>query len=137
MLWDDGPNGGFCPAGVEPWLPMEPGSERCSVAAQREDSASMLALTGDLLALRRREPALHRGTFSALDGVPPGCFAYLRSHPGSGTFLVALNYTEERIDLPGVGSGRISLAANRERTGERVGRSLSLDPEDAVVVRRD
>jgi alpha-glucosidase len=137
MPWETGPNGGFTLPSAEPWLPMGPMSATAPVAAQLEDPASTLNLTRKLLALRRGEPALHRGSFSALDGVPAGCFAYLRSHPGADTHLIALNLSGNRIDLSGIGSGQIVLAAGSDRSGERVGRSLSLDPDDGVVIRRD
>ncbi|MCA1688634.1 MAG: alpha-amylase, partial [Actinobacteria bacterium] len=57
MRWDSSPNAGFCPEGVEPWLPLGGDSGKVNVALQSEDPRSMLGLTGQLLALRRNSPA--------------------------------------------------------------------------------
>ena len=51
MPWGPRPGGGFTDAGVEPWLPFGDLSA-CNVEDQRNDPASMLTLTRDLIALR-------------------------------------------------------------------------------------
>ena len=52
MPWSAAPNGGFCPPGVEPWLPLGDVAG-LDVEAQRRDPRSMLSLYRALLALRR------------------------------------------------------------------------------------
>jgi len=56
MPWRRGEGGGFCPPGVEPWLPLGPMAS--TVEDQEVDPDSALALTRRLVALRR---AHHRG----------------------------------------------------------------------------
>ena len=56
---------GFCPPGVEPWLPLDP-DPRDSVAAQEPDPCSLLTLYRRLLALRRAEHGLALGYWRAL-----------------------------------------------------------------------
>jgi alpha-glucosidase len=77
MQWDASPNAGFCPAGVEPWLPVSADYETRNVAARSADPTSMLTLYRRLLALRRSSPALCGGSYRPLDGVPGDCFVYL------------------------------------------------------------
>src|SRR5699024_3009205 len=59
MQWDDGPNAGFSSAPPERlYLPIDPDPDRPTVAAQDGVAGSTLTLVRDLLALRRRTPAL-------------------------------------------------------------------------------
>jgi len=103
MQWDDSPNAGFCPPVVQPWLPVHPNYRTRNVAAQREDPASMLNFTRRLIALRRENPALRRGTFVPLTCESRHALAYLRHSPEQ-TVLVALNFANRPIrvacDLP-------------------------------------
>jgi alpha-glucosidase len=134
MPWDRSANAGFCPEGVEPWLPQGPAAAERSVAAQLEDPSSMLNLVRHLLRLRRREPALHRGEYRALDEAPEGCYAFLRSVADGGPgFVVALNFTDRELEVPGVG-GEVVADTGMHRVGERAGPVLALGPDEGVVV---
>jgi alpha-glucosidase len=64
---------------TDPWLPWPPNPGRRSVAAQRENPASMLGLARAALALRRASPALRGGTLELLDDAPDGVLAYDRA----------------------------------------------------------
>ena len=90
MQWDPAPNGGFSDAA--PWLPATDPDER-SVAAQRDDPASLLTLYRELIALRRR---LGDG-FEPIDA-PPGVVAYRR-----GEYAVAVNTTAQPRESPVAG----------------------------------
>ena len=47
MQWSNQPNGGFCPAGVEAWLPVNPNhAEGVNVRAQQADPARCSTSTG-------------------------------------------------------------------------------------------
>ena len=84
LPWTAGAGRGFT-AG-EPWLPF---GSTTPADEQRVDPASMLSLHRDLLALRRREPALSVGSVedvTATDGV----LSYVRTHDGR-RLGVALN----------------------------------------------
>src|SRR5207245_2620632 len=63
MQWDGSANAGFCPRGVEPWLPVASGFELRNVDSEDKDEDSVLALYRRLLALRRRWPALRTGRY--------------------------------------------------------------------------
>jgi len=121
MPWEDGPGGGFCPPGVEPWLPVDAST---SVAAQRADPRSALALHRALLALRRAFALEPYATVRAGDGV----LAYRR---GART-LVALNLTAEPRRVGGV-RGEIALSTHLDRR-ERVAGELALRRDEGVVL---
>ena len=91
MPWEPGARAGFTTG--EPWLPLGPDAATRNVATQRADRASLLWLYRDLIALRRRTPALERGSYRSL-AAPDGVFAYARLIEGSAAH-VALNFTNE------------------------------------------
>jgi alpha-glucosidase len=127
MPWSPGPGAGFTSAGVEPWLPV---GDRAgvTVAEQREDPGSPLALTRDLVELRRRSVDLRAGAYEPLPG-PDGLWAWRR---GAGT-AVALNLSGEERVLGGI-AGTVALATARERDGERVAGRLVLAPWQGAIV---
>jgi alpha-glucosidase len=104
MPWDGGPHAGFCPPGVEPWLPLVPDAAARSVAAQREDPGSVLTLHRRLLALRPGSRDLTEGAYATL-AAGDGVLAYRRGD----AVAVALNLTAEPrpVALP---TGRVVLS---------------------------
>jgi alpha-glucosidase len=105
MQWTSEKNGGFSQG--PPWLPLGSDFAERNVEAQRADRGSLLNLYRELLALRRRVPALHRGEYRTLDA-PEGVLAYEREYDGRRA-RIALNFadTPRRLSL---GSGQIQEA---------------------------
>jgi alpha-glucosidase len=66
---------------ADPWLPFPPEAGARSVAAQRNDPASMLWLYKRLLAARKASPALRRGDLRLLDA---DVLAWERVDPATG-----------------------------------------------------
>lgn len=93
MPWEPGDGHGFTSG--DPWLPFGDDAGSRNVAAQREDRASLLWLYKNLLALRRAEPALHRGDYASLPA-PEGVFAYER-RDGAARAWVALNFSDAEV----------------------------------------
>ena len=79
----------FPPA--KPWLPVHPDYPQRNVAAQQADPDSLFNFTRTLLTLRRENPALHAGDYTALE-TRGKVLAYLRSTPEQAV-LVALNFS--------------------------------------------
>jgi alpha-glucosidase len=133
MQWDASPGAGFTPAGVRPWLPLAADAARRNVEVERRDPGSMLSLTRALLRLRRTRPALHRGDYRAVDGVPGDVFAYLREE-GSDRVLVVLGFGAEpvRLDLPE--PARAVLASTHPGAALDGPRAVALRPGEAVVL---
>ena len=124
MVWSDGDGAGFTEPGVEPWLPIGP-RER-NVEAQRDDPGSILALTRDLIALRRHRRLLH-GAYEPV-AAPKDVWAFRRE----GGALVALNLGDANARLDGV-AGAIVIGSDRTRDEEVVRGTLELRPREAVI----
>ncbi|MEO1230267.1 MAG: alpha-amylase family glycosyl hydrolase, partial [Myxococcota bacterium] len=62
MVWESGPHGGFSTG--EPWLPVDPRHAERAVSFQEEDESRCLHAIRALLAWRRRQPALRKGSLS-------------------------------------------------------------------------
>jgi glycosidase len=135
MPWDASENGGFCPPGVRPWLPLNPDYRTRNVAVQREDPTSMLSLARRLLQLREERPALAIGAYRALDGVSADCFAYLRAH-GDERLLVALNLSGAplTLQLSEGGRGELLLSTTMTRSGSVSLGDLALAAHEGAVV---
>ena len=116
MQWDRSPHAGFCPPGTDPWLPLSADHHLINVAVQREDPHSLLTLTRRLIELRRSTLALTTGSYLPIEGVPDGCFVYLRQ-ASSQRYLVALNFSgqEQTLKLSEMGHGRIVLSTYLDR----------------------
>ncbi len=136
MRWDDSPTAGFTTG--EPWLPIGSDAERVSVAAQRDDPASMLSLYRRLIWYRKASPALLHGSYRPLGSAPEGVFAFLRAVEEE-RLLVALNFTGGPLDLDAGAlgqTGRLELSTDPNRSdGESSMRPLALGPDEGVVIR--
>lgn len=138
MQWDAGPNAGFCPPAVDPWLPLAPDHQQINVAAESEDKRSMLALFRRLAALRRATPALAVGAYRSLDAGGTGVFAYERTWRDT-RLVVALNFEDASaaVQLGSPGSlGEILLSTELDREGSETLDRLSLRPNEGIVVRQ-
>ncbi len=99
MQWSDNVNGGFCPAEVIPWLPVNPNyAEGINVKDQLEDPLSLLNFYKRLIRVRRDTSALVIGDYQPIHERSGEYFAFLRT-TGDQTVLVVLNYSEHRQTL--------------------------------------
>lgn len=133
MPWDRTSNAGFTSA--TPWLPLGKDHPAMSVAVQRQDPKSMLALTHALLTLRRQEPALALGDWAPL-ATTGDVLVYTRTC-SDRRFVVALNLdsTPKVIQLDETSQGTIALSSSAERSGEPVHRRLELNSDEALIIR--
>jgi alpha-glucosidase len=131
MQWEPGPGAGFTRG--EPWLPIAADADARNVAAQRGDPRSLLSLYRELIALRRRTPALHRGSYRTL-AAPEGVFAYER-RSGESCARVALNFSGEavRVELGG-GTVREGLRSDPDAALPASAGAVELGPSEAIVL---
>ncbi|HVM98268.1 MAG TPA: alpha-amylase family glycosyl hydrolase, partial [Candidatus Acidoferrales bacterium] len=94
MQWDTSANAGFCPVAAKPWLPLNQNSGARNVAVESNDSASMLSLYRELLALRRKSAALRRGRLDFVAGAPRDVLAFTRT-AGAESLAVVCNFARE------------------------------------------
>ena len=99
MQWSDNPNGGFSPAGVQTWLPVNPNyRDGINVRDQQHNPASLLNHYKHLLRVRNSSPALVKGGYLPIHTTAKDYFAFLRV----GTeqiVLVILNFSKSNLDL--------------------------------------
>ena len=136
MPWDVGPFSGF--SAVEPWLPLNADAQIRNVATESVESGSILTLYRRLIALRRSHRALSSGAYRPLAQSDTG-FVYERAAPGE-RLLVALNFgpgqTEISLKSTTYG-GRVLLSTHPERDGEAVIASLTLRPNEGMIISCD
>ena len=124
--WDETPMHGW-PA--RPWLPWPPQPELRNAASEASDPGSILPLYRRLLALRRRSPALQRGSWRLLDS-PAGTLGYERVW-ADDVRRAALNFTDQHVEGAGAVEGwRVEITSQ----GERRDWDGSLEPYEAVVL---
>jgi len=99
MQWTSEPNGGFCPANVPPWLPINPNyAEGINVAEQTNDPESLLNFYRRMLQIRKSTPALVDGTYHVLHPKAEKHLAFLRSK-NKQSVLVVMNYSCDTLKL--------------------------------------
>jgi len=137
MQWDESANGGFCPDGVEPWLPVHPSYAReVNVTRQLEDAGSLLSFVRRLLRVRRQTPALQVGTYESVEPESKEYLAFWRSHEGQRC-LVVLNMSDgEQALQVEHGAARMDVLFSSEPGGpvERNARHLVLEPFEILIL---
>jgi len=137
MQWDTSENAGFTTG--EPWLPLSPDHRERNVALMAQDPASILTLHRRLIAFRRRHPALSVGSYHPVIEAHNDLFAYERRHRDERLFIVLnLGHEPRRLPLPdATARGRILLSTAGDRDDEAADESLSLRPDEGVIVLLD
>ena len=138
MQWDASQYAGFTTAADGPWLPLADDYETVNVAKEREDPHSMLAMVRLLVHLRRAEPALHGGSYTAVTSNVDEVLAYVRRHAAGDSFLIVLNFGDENqeLDLNAIeGLATIVLSTNMDRAGRVDLASLYLLGNEGLILR--
>jgi alpha-glucosidase len=101
MQWANAPNGGFSPAGVKTWLPVNPNyAQGVNVAEQWDDPDSLLSFYRRMLHVRSQTPALIAGDYTPLHKEAEDCLAFLRRSDADGQVcLVVLNMSDHTHTL--------------------------------------
>jgi alpha-glucosidase len=133
MQWSRERNAGF--TGGVPWLPVAADYPQTNVEVQMADPTSLLSLYRQILALRRREPALAVGEYAPIE-TPPGVLAYRRTHAGR-EIIVALNLSDlaQVFHRPGASPlGELLLSTEVGRAGTSLSDRVELAVGEGVVV---
>jgi hypothetical protein len=125
MPWDEGPNAGFTPDGVVPWLPV--GDRRgLSVATQLHDRSSTLQLARSLVDLRRRAV----GPGAEYEQLPSEGYQWLYR---TGRLVVAANLSDAPALVDGPDRVPVLSTAPRGDGRPHAGRRVPLAPWEALV----
>ena len=128
MQWDDSTGAGFSRA--TPWLPLAPDYRQRNVERLRQDGRSVLSLYRALLALRRREPALHAGAIEAV-AATGDCLSFDRCH-GDSRLRVQINFGGTALPLP-AGQGDHPLVFSTAWFGEPASGQAGAQPGGAAA----
>jgi alpha-glucosidase len=97
--WENAPNAGFSPAGIETWLPVNPDYQAgVNVADQEGDPNSMLNFYKNLLSIRKENPALIGGDYLVLKENSQEYLAFKRT-TNKQNCLVVLNYSDQNQEI--------------------------------------
>jgi alpha-glucosidase len=131
MQWDGSAGAGF--SSGKPWLPINADWRERNVEAQAAEPDSLLSWYRSLLALRRREPALRRGTIRFLDA-PKDVLAYERFDEASGgRIAVFLNFSSRAHEIPIGKKLRVLLGSSRSASSILEAGYASLGPCEVLV----
>jgi alpha-glucosidase len=134
MPWTGSESAGFT---IDtPWLPLNPDHSTRNLAALAADAGSMLTLYRRLIALRRKHPVLHAGSYLPLPAAAD-VFAFERRNGETTRLVVALNLgqTFQELALPSGSAGaKLLLSTELDREGEEVRGTLRLRPAEGAVL---
>jgi alpha-glucosidase len=138
VQWRNAPNGGFCPEGVQPWLPVNTDyATGVNVEDQANNPSSLLNFCRRVLAVRRAHPALVSGDFTPLDAANADVLAFTRFDAASGqTCLVALNFSgHAQTVLTGLGAQalRVVFSTVPWRADSATAQSVPLAAHEVLV----
>ncbi len=136
--WANAPKGGFSPAGVQTWLPVNLNyASGVNVADQQDDPGSLLNFYKRMMRLRKQTPALIAGDYSPLHEEAEDYLAFLRRDEGQ-TCLVVLNFFDQAHTLDfshstGTSTARL-LFSSRTRDSQIEGLSqLRIEPFEIYI----
>jgi len=138
VQWRNAPNGGFCPEGVQPWLPVNADyATGVNVEDQAKDPASLLNFCRRVLAVRRANPALVAGDYTALDTGNADVLAFTRFDTASGqTCLVAMNFSAQpQTSAAGTGARalRVLFSTAHGRADSGAASNIALAPHEVLI----
>jgi len=131
MVWQtQSPTGGFTTA-TRPWLPVPADHLTKAVDRQVSDPHSVLHHYRDMLAFRKRHPALRYGTIKTLDA-PDGVLVFLREDASEHLYC-AFNMSEKAAVVSVPASYTLAESGVPDLAGEPVNGTLSLPPFGAYI----
>lgn len=104
MQWTPGPQAGFS-TNPQTWLPVAPDYKTVNVQTESGEAESLLEWNEKLIALRRKNAALHDGGLTMLDA-GPNVLAYVRRATGAPTVMVVMNVSAAEVAAPVNGTAK-------------------------------
>ena len=135
LQWANAPNGGFSPADVSPWLPVNPNyAAGVNVAEQLQDPDSLLHFYRGMIHMRKETPALIAGEYQPLRGEADPFLAFTRTSREQKC-LVVLNFSDQvqelSLELASI-QGRV-LFSNKGQKGDVALRDFSAAPFEVFI----
>lgn len=136
VQWANVPNGGFSPAGVQTWLPVNPNyAKGINVANQMDEPNSLLNFYRRMLRMRKRTPALIAGDYTPLHQDAQDYLAFLRACDEQ-TCLIVLNMSDQahtiQFDLD-VGTARLVFSSHTRESETDDPSRLTVAPFEVYI----
>jgi alpha-glucosidase len=132
MPWTADKNAGFTSG--EPWLPLADDFQTVNVTSRSADARSILQLYRRLIDVRRSEPALSLGRYTAVpaDG---NLLAYRRSHAHGREFLVILNFgAEPQLFAHKSARGALRISTHLDRSHDVYRGEIKLRGDEGLLI---
>ena len=132
--WDASPNGGFCPAGVQPWMCVHPDYPTVNAAAEEADPGSVLAFYREMIRLRKSEdygPTIVDGRFEPILRRYGRLIAYTRRGERNLAVVCSLSDRPRTVALPFIPKKVVQASCPGWK---KEGRKLHLRPYQSVLL---
>jgi alpha-glucosidase len=140
MQWSDAKNAGFSTA--KPWLPVPASYKTHNAETEMKDPNSILSVYRQLLTLRHKEPALVKGTYTALNEDDPNVLSYLRKEKDEAVLVVLnMSNTSQKVKLnlqpQGYSSPKLSvlLSTFQQPASATPAETVNLPPFGALIAK--
>lgn len=135
MQWSDDDYAGFSEEAA--WLPLCDDYQRVNVKNDECDHYSMLNFYRSLIALRKKNPALHRGSWKPLLKGHRGLIAYFRKYENKKIFVV-LNFTgkQKRCPLHERAQWKVLFSTHRSPREHLTSLDFHLRPYEATIMEK-
>ena len=131
MQWTGEINGGFCPKGVVPWLPVNPDyAKGVNVEDQMATRGSLFSFYKEMLKFRKDHEELKFGEFQWLENTNPEILYYQRSLE-NGKIKVLLNMSSETQEFDQPLDTKMILLSNKQI--QKNGSQLRLEPYQGIL----
>lgn len=133
MQWENAPNAGFSPLGIDTWLPINPDYKAgINVEEQRGNPDSMLMFLRQLVQIRQTYPAIRLGSMEILHN-EGGILAFWRK-TSEQSCLILLNMSAAQEEFTQNNDNlRTIFNTGRFTQGDKVGINLTLQPYEIFI----
>jgi alpha-glucosidase len=134
MQWSTAANAGFTSGA--PWLPVADDFVSHNVETESADAKSILTLYRRLIQIRREQPALSIGSFTAIPA-QGDLLAYRRGFDRGRRYLIVLNLSSEPAAFQGAGvphKGRVALCTHLDREAEPFDGQIDLRADEGLLI---
>jgi alpha-glucosidase len=139
MQWSSHPNGGFSPAHVTTWLPVNPNYKNgINVRDQEQNPSSLLHYYKHLLRVRKSSSALKEGEYIPLQTKAEDYFAFMRQSDEQSV-LAILNFSKNHLELDFSQVKEIEksnlkiLFSSAERRAEEISPKFKINPFEVFL----
>jgi alpha-glucosidase len=134
MQWNNDDNAGF--SNVKPWLRLPDNFKRINVETQKKDDHSMLSFYKRLIMIRKKEKALHSGSYTPLYS-DKQIISFIREKDND-RFLIILNMSHRPCYFRHIQTqfrGEILISTETDRKCSSIAGTITLSGDEGILIR--